>query len=191
MACIDPKTDIEIDIIVYTDSNSRLFGDISSRKLSDAELVGPKFSKMIQAKLQLERPQLNVENIGSAKYLVIDGNVQEANYYRFIKKYITIKNGTTIGINGFACTPQEQRMFSDVKQIVSRIDYSHAENYTEQPKQSTSTKSYTTTSNFTQNNRSSNNQNLFYKFLVGGIIGGLAVAIRYLYEWFKNKKDKQ
>lgn len=191
MICIDPQKDIEVDIIAYTDSNSRTVGDLANGKLSDKELLSPKFSQAIQEKMQSENQRINIENINTAKYLVVDANIQTPTAYGFSKVYTTVKNGMTIGINGIAYAPNEQYMFSNVKQIVSKIDYSNAENYTEQPKQATSTKSYTTTSNFTQNNRSSNNQNPFYKFLVGGILGGLAIAIRYLYEWFKNKKDKQ
>lgn len=180
MVCIDPQKDIEVDIIAYTDSNSRTVGDLASGKLSDKELLSSKFSQAIQEKMQLENQRINIENINTAKYLVVDSNIQTPTAYGFSKVYITVKNGMTIGINGIAYAPNEQYMFSDVKQIVSRIDYSNAENYTEQPKQSVPTKTYTASS--------SSNHNPFYKFLVWGTLGVLATAIRYLYEWFKNRK---
>lgn len=179
MVCIDPKNDIEIDIIAYTDENSRIVGDFTNGKISDKMLLRPEISKAAQQEMQLEKQQLNIENINATKYLVVNGNIQYPNHYGFVRTYVTIKNGMNIGINGTSYTPREQIMFSDISRIVNNIDYSQAETYTA-----------TTTSNVTQNNNSFNKHNPFYKFLVWGILGGLAGAIRYLYEWFKNRKNK-
>lgn len=192
MICIDPQKDIEVDIIAYTDSNSRTVGDLANGKLSDKELLSPKFSQAIQEKMQSENQRINIENINTAKYLVVDANIQTPTAYGFSKVYTTVKNGMTIGINGIAYAPNEQYMFSNVKQIVGRIDYSNAENYTEQRKQSVPTYVAKENSNNTKsyNNDSSLKSNPLYKGLVGGICAALFVAIRYLYEWFKNRKNK-